>query len=166
MKADPNQASASQVARERRLEMALELVASVLRGAQEDLDGMKRHHAPSKRGSNYTRFLESLERRLATAEQEARDVAMSPVELLPDGNAIVRRPDGTEELMPADEALAESQMHSHVEQRIQERMNLGHLYRIEQGDEGPEGCCSPRAAASVWRVVLDAVREAGWRIVR
>jgi hypothetical protein len=62
--------------------------------------------------------------------------------------------------------LTEIQMHAHVEQRIQERMNLSHLYRIEQGEDGPQAVCTGCAAASIWRVVLDAVREAQWRITK
>ena len=62
--------------------------------------------------------------------------------------------------------LSERDLETHVEQRIAERMALTHLYRIEQGENGP--CAVPRgqAAASIWRVVQDAVREAGGRIVR
>ena len=62
------------ITRERRLEMALELFASAANGAAVDLDTMKHFHPPSKRGSNYTRALESLERRLAALEVEAREV--------------------------------------------------------------------------------------------
>jgi hypothetical protein len=47
----------------------LELLASIVKGAMEDLELMKLHHPPSKRGSNYTRALGSLERRLAALEQ-------------------------------------------------------------------------------------------------
>lgn len=39
----------------------------------QDLDEMKRFHPPSRRGSNYTRALQSLERRLAALEAEARE---------------------------------------------------------------------------------------------
>lgn len=62
--------------------------------------------------------------------------------------------------------LSEEKLELLVEQRIQERANLGHLYKIEDGSEGPEASFTPRAAASLWRVVQDAVREAGWRIVK
>lgn len=47
--------------------ITLEWLGGVLSGMAEDLDAMKRFHPPSKRGSNYTRALESLERRLAGA---------------------------------------------------------------------------------------------------
>ncbi len=62
--------------------------------------------------------------------------------------------------------LTETQMHAHIEQRIQERANLGHLYVIEQSDDGPVGVFRGNAAASILRVVLDAVREAGWRVTK
>lgn len=62
--------------------------------------------------------------------------------------------------------LSEEKLELHVEQRIQERANLGHLYRIEDGPDGPEVMLTGRAAASLWRCVQDAVREAGWRIVK
>lgn len=62
--------------------------------------------------------------------------------------------------------LSEEKLELHVEQRIQERANLGHLYKIEDGPEGPEASFTPSAATSLWRVVQDAVREAGWRIVK
>lgn len=63
-------------------------------------------------------------------------------------------------------AQTEAVMQAHVEQRIQERLNLGHLYCVEDGEDGPEASCTGPAAASVWRVVLDAVREAGWRVTK
>ena len=53
--------------------IALELAAGAAAGAIEDLDQMKRFHPPSKRGTNYTRHLESLERRLAAIESGARE---------------------------------------------------------------------------------------------
>jgi hypothetical protein len=52
----------------------------------------------------------------------------------------------------------------YVEQCIQERANLGHLYQIEDGPDGPEAALTDCAAASLWRAVQDAIREAGWRI--
>ena len=57
--------------------------------------------------------------------------------------------------------LTEARMHMHVEQRIHERLNLSHLWRVEDG----EAVAADGAAASVWRVVQDAVREAGWKMV-
>lgn len=65
-----------------------------------------------------------------------------------------------------DHPLSEEKLERHVEQRIQERANLGHLYRIEDGHDGPEAMLTGRAAASLWRAVQDAIREAGWRITR
>ena len=62
--------------------------------------------------------------------------------------------------------LSEEKMHAHVEQRIQERADLQHNYEITQGDDGPEASFTGCAAASIWRVVLDAVREAGWKITK
>lgn len=62
------------VTRERRLEMAIELLNGLVQGAINDIAMMKRWHPASKRGSNYTRAMESLESRLATAEQECADV--------------------------------------------------------------------------------------------
>ena len=56
------------------------------------------------------------------------------------------------------------QLFVHVEQRIQERCNLGHLYMIEQSDDGPVACMTDEAAASIWRAVYGAIKEAGWRI--
>jgi hypothetical protein len=56
-------------ARERRLEMTIEHMAAIVRGCMDDLDKMKHFHAPSKRGANYTRHLESLESRLVCVEQ-------------------------------------------------------------------------------------------------
>jgi hypothetical protein len=53
----------------------------------------------------------------------------------------------------------------HVEQRIKERMDLSHLYLIEPGPDGPEACATEAAAASIWRVVQDAIQEAGWRCI-
>lgn len=61
--------------------------------------------------------------------------------------------------------LSEEKLQTHVEQRIQERADLGHLYRIEDGPDGPEAMLTGRAAASLWRAVQDAIREAGWRII-
>lgn len=63
-----------EVTRERRLQMAIEAFAGITAGMRQDLDVMKRWHAPSKRGSNYTRALESLESRLAHLEDEAFEV--------------------------------------------------------------------------------------------
>ena len=62
--------------------------------------------------------------------------------------------------------LSEAQLHTHVEQRIQERANLGHLYVIEQAEDGPVAVLRGNAAASILRVVLDAVREAGWKVTK
>jgi hypothetical protein len=62
--------------------------------------------------------------------------------------------------------LSVEKLDIHLEQRIQERLNLGHLYQIEDSEDGPEACCTGRAAASIWRVVQDAIREAGWKIVK
>lgn len=62
--------------------------------------------------------------------------------------------------------LSEEKLEIHVEQSIRERASLGHLYRIEDGPDGPEATLTGRAAASLWRAVQDAVREAGWRIVK
>jgi hypothetical protein len=59
--------------RDRRLEMALELLRGIVSGSLSDLDQMKRFHPPSKRGSNYTRNLESLEARLAAADREIQE---------------------------------------------------------------------------------------------
>lgn len=33
--------------------------------------------------------------------------------------------------------LAPEYLHAHLEQRIEERLHLGHLYRIEQGEDAP-----------------------------
>ena len=61
------------IPRERRIEMVLQLLVGTLAGAMEDLDEMKRAHPPSKRGSKYTRALESLEFRLSNGEADARE---------------------------------------------------------------------------------------------
>lgn len=53
--------------------MALELLTGALAGAMADLDTMKAAHPASKRGSRYTRALQSLEQRLAGGEAEARE---------------------------------------------------------------------------------------------
>ena len=58
--------------------------------------------------------------------------------------------------------LSEANLEIHVEERIEERMALSHLWRIEDGEVVP----TERAGASLWRVVKDAVAESGWRIVR
>ena len=62
--------------------------------------------------------------------------------------------------------LSEEKLGLLIEQRIQERANLGHIYSIEEGPEGPDAVFNDRAAASLWRAVQDAIREAGWRILR
>jgi hypothetical protein len=62
--------------------------------------------------------------------------------------------------------LSEERLHDLIESRIAERANLGHLYTITEGEDGPDASFTPRAAASILRVVLDAVREAGWRITK
>ena len=70
------------VLRERRLEMALEMLSGGLDGAMSDLDAMKASHPPSKRGSRYQRSLESLEQRLnglASEVQEARNYETTPL---------------------------------------------------------------------------------------
>jgi hypothetical protein len=62
---------------------------------------------------------------------------------------------------------AATDMDAHVEQRIQERLNLSHLWEIETDEDGyPQASATPKAAASLWRVVQDAVREAGGAIIK
>ena len=53
----------------------------------------------------------------------------------------------------------------YVVQRIQERANLGHLYEIEDTPDGPMAYMTEAGAKSIWRVVQDALDEAGWRIM-
>jgi hypothetical protein len=72
-----------------------------------------------------------------------------------------KMPDKTED---SCHPLSEEKLARYVEQRIQERANLGHLYQIEDGPDGPEAAFTDCAAASLWRVVQDAIREAGWKI--
>lgn len=62
----------------------------------------------------------------------------------------------------ADRPLEVAALVNHVTQCIQERMNLGHLYTIEDG----EACATDEAAASIWRVVYLSIREGGWRLVK
>lgn len=60
--------------------------------------------------------------------------------------------------------LPRHNLNLHVAQRIKERMELGHLYLVEPGPDGPEASATGAAPASIWRVVQDAIQEAGWRI--
>lgn len=62
-----------ETAQQRAARMALELVAGAAAGALQDLGEMKRFHPPSKRGSTYTKHLDSLESRLNAIEKEARE---------------------------------------------------------------------------------------------
>lgn len=55
-------------------------------------------------------------------------------------------------------------LNSHVVQRIKERMDLSHLWIIEPGPDGLEAYPTEEAAGSIWRVVQDAIKEAGWRV--
>ena len=57
-------------------------------------------------------------------------------------------------------------LNRHVMQRIKERMDLSHLWLIEPGPDGPEVYATEAAAASIWRVVQDALNEAGWGIAK
>jgi hypothetical protein len=61
--------------------------------------------------------------------------------------------------------LTNDQLNTHVIQAIKERLDLGHLYTIELGEDDYEAACRPEAAASVWRAAVDAIIEAGWNIV-
>ncbi len=62
--------------------------------------------------------------------------------------------------------LSLGRLNAYVEQRIIERANLRRLYDIEWNEEEQEytACMKSRAAASIWRVVQDALKEAGWKI--
>lgn len=64
--------------------------------------------------------------------------------------------------------LREAELEAHVEQRILERLQLRHLYKIEWDEAKQEyvAIMKPRAVTAIWRVVQDAVGEAGWKIAR
>lgn len=62
--------------------------------------------------------------------------------------------------------LTNDQLDLHVVQAIQDRLSLGHLYTVTLEEDGHEASCRPAAARSVWLAVVDAIAEAGWRIVR
>lgn len=80
-----------------------------------------------------------------SAEQERRERAMQK----------------TQSTLP----LRTDQLDSHIEQAIWERGSMRHNYQIEMIDGEPEGSMLPRAAASIWRCVREAIEEAGWRII-
>jgi hypothetical protein len=65
------------------------------------------------------------------------------------------------EFSDAKDACTRDAMDTHMQQVITERLNLGHLYAIEDG----EAYCKPAAASSVWRLVREEVERAGWRLI-
>lgn len=61
------------ITRERRLEMAIELLAGTLAGAETDMARMKQFHPLHKRSANYQRALVSLGQRLNGASEEIQE---------------------------------------------------------------------------------------------
>ena len=62
--------------------------------------------------------------------------------------------------------LTVATLDAHIEQCIIERASLHHLYQINwnEGEQEYEASMKPRAAASIWRAVQDAITEAGWKL--
>jgi hypothetical protein len=56
------------------------------------------------------------------------------------------------------------QLNEYIIERIRERLNTRNLYQVVLSEDGCEAVCRPAAAASVWNVVQDAIREVGWAV--